>query len=307
MAEKYSTSEIVYDLFISYSTDPDYKTSRKVESFLESFHKLKTPQGISLKKLSVCRDGSDFSLTSLKNKLLSDPEGNEHIKSILSNYLQQSKYLLVLCSANATFSPYVSFEIDWFIKNKGPEYILLSPTEGNNIKDEGISIFPEIILQNNIHKRPFYDLRGLSRQSKSWQKVRDYQEELTNLAAHLNNQTSGTIQPLWRREELIKLKRQRYMWTFTAAILFVLAIAAWIQREYAVENERIANENLKKFKIEQFQRNMRNGIIYHNAREDSFARNEFLAADSIIAQYPNDPFLATQKASLDVLLGKNNK
>ena len=36
-----------YDLFVSYSTDPDYKLVHKLESFLESFHQLKTPKELS--------------------------------------------------------------------------------------------------------------------------------------------------------------------------------------------------------------------------------------------------------------------
>jgi hypothetical protein len=55
-------SEGRYDAFISYASRRDYSTARRVESFLESFHKTPTPQGIALRRLQMCRDGSDFKL-----------------------------------------------------------------------------------------------------------------------------------------------------------------------------------------------------------------------------------------------------
>jgi len=63
---------------------------------------------------------------------------------------------------------------------------------------------------------------------------------------------------------------------------------------------------LKDFKLEQFQRNMRNGLVYFNATEDSFARVEFLQAKSIISEYPEDSLLKSQKFILDDLLEKCN-
>ena len=295
---------MTYDLFLSYSTDPDYALSRKVESFLESFHKLKVPQNIALRKLSVCRDGSDFTMQGMKRDAEESADPSLFIKNILKQYLEDSDYLLVLCSVNARVSQFVQFEINWFIQNKGPEKVLLGITECDVSVENYDSIFPPAILDLSIHHRPYYDFRKFKKNHAEWKRVRDYEEELTNLAAHLNNQTSGVILPFWQRQEKRKLRRQRFIGIAVASFFAALSIVAFFQRQAAVNNARIANENLKKFKKEQLQRNIRNGIVYLDAQEDSFAVAEFMAADSIIAAYPTDSSIVSQKPIVTEMIKK---
>ncbi|MEO5999699.1 MAG: TIR domain-containing protein [Chitinophagaceae bacterium] len=306
MEEQLVTSETTFDLFISYSNDPDYQLSRKIEAFLESFHKLKTPKDVILKVLLACRDGSDFSLHSIKKQAAETARSDDFVEDVLVQYLQRSEYLLVLCSRKAALSKYVQLEIDWFIKNKGIDHVLLAVTEGNNLKEEEKEIFSENILQHKLHTKIFYDLRGFKKEAKGWQKVRDHEEELTNVAAFLNKETSGKILPLWRREERKKLKKQRYIGIAAALVFLTLAIVAFFQRQTAVRNEKIALDNLKSFKKEQFQRNMRNGKAYFDAREFLFARKEFMNADSIIQQYPDDSSLVSQRGTLKRFLQQSN-
>ena len=49
-----------FDAFLSYSTEPDYKFARNLESFLEQFHTLPTLKDVELRQLRICRDGRDF-------------------------------------------------------------------------------------------------------------------------------------------------------------------------------------------------------------------------------------------------------
>jgi WD40 repeat protein len=232
-----------YDLFISYSTDPDYQLSRRIESFLESFHKIKFPEGVKLKSLAVCRDGSDFSLHAIKKKAMQHHE-KDYVNLVLEHYLQKSQYLLVLCSRNAALSSYVRFEIAWFLKNKGADYILLAVSEGNNFKEEKLEIFPADILKHNLQTKPFYDLRGFRKESKTWNTVRNHREELINLAAFLNDQTSGKILPLWRTEEVKKLKRQRLLIGAAALVLLIVALLAIFQRSDAIRQRRNVQNQL---------------------------------------------------------------
>src|SRR6185369_12823051 len=51
-----------YDAFGSYSTGADYRLVRRVEGFLESFHRLPKVEGDPLPELAICVDGSDFSV-----------------------------------------------------------------------------------------------------------------------------------------------------------------------------------------------------------------------------------------------------
>lgn len=48
-----------FDAFLSYTTQGDYHLARKVEAFLESFHK-SFDKNNSFRALRICRDGSDF-------------------------------------------------------------------------------------------------------------------------------------------------------------------------------------------------------------------------------------------------------
>ena len=38
------SNDYTFELFISYATNPDYSLARKLESFLETFHNLPTPE-----------------------------------------------------------------------------------------------------------------------------------------------------------------------------------------------------------------------------------------------------------------------
>ncbi len=232
----------IYDVFISYSTDPDYKLARKVEEFLESFHKLRTSEDIKLKPLSVCRDGADFSLHSIRKRASGHPDGDGFVQDVLMEYLAKARYLLVLCSKNATLSNFVQFEIEWFVQNRGPDFILLAVTEGDRIRDEKKIIFSEIIIQNSLQTKIYYDLRGFRKESKQWEKVRDFEEELTNFAAFLNNETSGRILPLWQKAERKRLQKQRYISGIASLIFLLLAVAAFFQRREAVRQK----ENVQK-------------------------------------------------------------
>ena len=50
-----------YDAFVSSSTT-DYNNARRIEAFLEAFHKTPAPAGITIRQLQIYRDGSDFRL-----------------------------------------------------------------------------------------------------------------------------------------------------------------------------------------------------------------------------------------------------
>ncbi|MDO7854077.1 TIR domain-containing protein [Hymenobacter convexus] len=225
---------LAYDVFISYSMDPDYALSRRVESFLEGFHTLKLPNGQALKHLQICRDGSDFSMHKIKAGAPALAQGEDSVTQVLVEYLAQSNYLLVLCSPNAAKSKYVAFEVDWFIRHKGADRVLVAVTDGADLSGNIDYLFPQPVLASQLHQRIFYDLRGSKSQSKSWPKVRDYEEELTKLAAHLSGRTPGEILPTWRQEEKRKLRRQRYLAGVVGLVLLGAAVGLsflWRQAE----------------------------------------------------------------------------
>ncbi len=226
--------QLPFRAFISYSTDPDYHLSQRVESFIETFHRLKTPPGITLKAVQVCRDGSDFSI----QRALKEASGSTKgvVESLIESYLAESEYLVVLCSSQTPRSRYVGFEIDWFLKNKGWERVLLAVTEGKDPATNPEEVFPQAVIEAGLHRKPFYDFRGFKgHAAKGWIKVRDSEEELANLAAFLHEGTSGRLMPIWQREAVRKARKQRMVFAGAAVAFAAIAGVAFWQRSLATK------------------------------------------------------------------------
>lgn len=220
-----------YDAFISYSTSADYKTARKVEAFLESFHQLSTQSGPALRHLQICRDGSDFKLPTKQSDAHPPLTDDDPIWMIIQNELQKSNYLIVLCSTSAVTSTWVSKEIAWFINNKGPERILPVLTVGADPTANPDAFFPKEIIAAGIHiDRIWYDLRGYPNKVKDHQ-VRDFEDELVRLASDLLDWDATSFGPLstvWQREQLKKRRRQARMTIAIGMIVILLAcLAIW--------------------------------------------------------------------------------
>jgi WD40 repeat protein len=239
-----------YDLFLSYSTDPDYKLSREIESFLESFHQLDVQdEKYKLKELSICRDGSDFELHKILQESKDKTNAKTFIQDSITEYLEASESLLLLCSKNAVKSEFVKFEVDWFIKNKPSGKIFLAVTEGET---------PNVVTQELATKisgtLPYefaFDFRQKKENSSSWTKVKDFNDELTNLASQLNGYTAGELSPIWHREEKKRLEkerkkliRQRTRLSILSLIAIVLGILSTLYYYNARNNEAISNLRL---------------------------------------------------------------
>lgn len=214
-----------YDIFISYCTDPDYKLVQKLESFLETFHKLKTPSNLSLRCLQACVDGSDFTIPRIER----DGEKTTGIPKVIESHLAQSAELLVLCSAKAAQSPWVNDEIKWFLEHRGPRSIRLAITEGADPGSHPEEFFSQVVIDAGLHKNIWYDFRGFrGRVASSWSKVRDFDSERTRLAADLQNQPAGTIQPIWFREQQRTARRTRNIALAVMVVMVLLTVAATV-------------------------------------------------------------------------------
>jgi WD40 repeat protein len=242
-----------YDAFISYSTASDYELVRTTESFLERIHQLKTPEPLNLKKLEICLDGSDFKLPRIPytdpTQPLPDP-----IKSIILEYLRKSKYLIVFCSPKARNSTWVNDEIQLFLDIRSSDNILLVVSEGLDPGVRPEEVFHEILIENGLHKKIYYDFRGYYKKRSPFrlrrllkdhqdQKVRNYEAERVRLAADLQpdeNVTAGVLQPLWFTEQLSRARRNLAMAVSVIMALAVLAGIAWYQRHAKEQQRQIA-------------------------------------------------------------------
>ena len=99
-------SKYKFDVFLSYSRkDEDF--GRKLEEALESYTLPKdvNSRSIARKRLNVFRDKKDLV-----------PNQADYYQAI-EGYLNQSRYLVVICSPNARSSPYVDAEIEAFLRS----------------------------------------------------------------------------------------------------------------------------------------------------------------------------------------------
>lgn len=151
-----------FDAFISYSTSTDYQQARKIESFLEGFHKAFASKGRAIRSMQICRDGSDFRLPSVRHGDPGSP-GSDTVWSVIVSELEKSRYLMVLCSAGSVRSPWVAKEIAWMRENRGNEWILPVVMDGEDPVTSPEDCFPSEIRVANLHvDRIWYDLRGES-------------------------------------------------------------------------------------------------------------------------------------------------
>ena len=213
-----------YDAFISYSTGADYARARKVEAFLESFHKALAPAGVPIKQLQICRDGSDFRLPRNRQNTLAE---NDPIWQIIAGELSKARYLIVLCSPESTRSPWVAQEIAWMMDQRGSDYILPIVTRASDPSARPEESFPVQLTAAGLHKaRLWYDLRSWGDTPVAG-KVRDAEDELVRLASDLlgwDAAKNGQLAPLWLREQLKKRRRQAVIAIAIAAVLVLAAV-----------------------------------------------------------------------------------
>lgn len=267
-----------YDLFVSYSTDPDYKLVHKLESFLESFHQLKTPKELSLRTLNVCVDGSDFTIP--RKEKNNAETGN--IPDVIKEHLSKSAELLVLCSAKACQSIWVNDEIKWFLENRGPHAIRLAVTEGIDPKKQPDEVFPQAIIDTGLHTKIWYDFRAFrGKITDSWITVKNYDNERTRLASDLQGKPAGTIQPIWFREQERAARHTRNISIGISVVMILLTIAAVFFAIQSNKNEKVAN------------------LERNNAERQariSNARRLAVEAESVMNEYPQRGLLLAIEA-----------
>ena len=233
-----------YDAFISYSTRTDYHIARRMESFLESFHKTSAPSNVQIRRLQICRDGSDFKLPANREK--APAEGYDPVWEIILGELSRSRYLIVLCSPGAVSSTWVPKEVSWMVENRGPEWILPVVTAGDNPSERPEECFPPEIIASGIHKtRIWYDLRGLNK-SDTGVKVRDTEDEMVRVASDLldwDANKNGPLAAIWEREQLKRRRRQATITTVIATVMIIIAVFAIWRSVVATRESRKARSN----------------------------------------------------------------
>lgn len=221
-----------FDIFLSYSTESDYRLARRLESFIERFHRSRTAKDKKLGELSACLDGSDFVLSPRdRSKAQREaPDAVVFVPEVVEQHLAKSRQLLVLCSPQSMRSPWVRSEIQWFLEQRGAGAIRLAITHGDPAGVRPESFFAPEIINAGLDKTVWYDFRGFYRDERRQSKVRDLDSEMLRLVADLHSRSASSIQTLWEREQQQRI-RLRYFAIATmlslAAILGSIAYVNW--------------------------------------------------------------------------------
>jgi WD40 repeat protein len=224
-----------YDAFLSYSTAGDYTIARRVESFLEGFHKAVATASAGIRPLHVCRDGSDFRLP----RPPTPGEAERGLWALVEAQLKKCRTLIVICSEDSVDSAWVAREIEWMLDTRGDASVLLAISGSSDPIATPERIFPAPVRRRQLERvRVWYDLRALRGVSNA--RVRDAEDELVRLAGDLlgwDDDRQGSLGAIWLREETRRRRKQARRWSLAGVAMVALGSAAMI---YAYRATRAA-------------------------------------------------------------------
>lgn len=269
----------MYNAFISYSHAADDKLAPSLQDALQKFAK----PWYKKRNLEIFRDESSLSVS-------------PQLWSNITRALDQSEYFILLASPESENSKWVNKEVEYWLEHKSIDTLLITLTEGTmEWDDENLCFrYPENnslppALDNKFNSEPFYiDLRMSKTEEDLSLDNPIFKKEVLKLAAKLHNK-----QPNDLASEEVTVHRKMILVRNTAiGILGLLLVAAIVlglfanaKRKEANEktilakkNETEARNNLREFKREEFNRNLRNGNTYLEAEEYGLAKECFTNA-----------------------------
>lgn len=214
-----------YDAFISYRhTEPDMYIAKKVHKGLET---LKVPRGVTQKsgkkKIErVFRDQEEL------------PIGSD-LGDNITTALEESEYLIVVCSPRTPESYWVQKEINTFISLHGREHILAILVEG-----EPQDAFPEK-LQVDEEGNPVEPLAADVRGATKREMNRKLRTELIRLAAPLLHCSYDDLRQRHRERRMKKVM-------FAASMM---AVAGVLFGVYSAYNTAMIRENYRQKQVNQ--------------------------------------------------------
>jgi anti-sigma28 factor (negative regulator of flagellin synthesis) len=319
----------LYNAFISYSHTDCKDIAAPIQRALQNIGK---PWYKELStNLRMYRDQTDLSAS---------PGFWPNIEAALHN----SEYFILLASPLAANSGWIKKEVDvWISKSysekEGLKNIFIVVCGGEIAWDENTINFDwdktnciPRELSNMFKYEPLWiDLRNYIEINETKNRIIRYNdfgfsEQIAKIIGGIIGKAPAEI----ISKELQRVKKLRNIYVATGIILVILLIVATSlfigQRNLNValkseqhvsdslktlaENQRdTAINNLKKFKIEEFQRNIRNGRIFMDAKEYCLAKKVFESADSTAKnnRYKNLPLIIKDTGFINFSLAICNK
>ena len=225
----------MYNAFISYSHEADDKMAPALQHGIMRY----AIPWYKRSKLNIFRDESSLSIS-------------PHLWANIQESLSKSEYFIYLASQNSAKSQWVQKELEYWIKNKPINKLIIVLTDGvaewdkhkNSFKQSEHSSIP-ILLDLQFNEEPFYiDLRALKAQSDLSLKNSIFNKEILKITAELY----GISQKEMAGEEVkTQSKVKRITTTVIASLLIAFLTTFYFFKESksnlkkAVYNEKVAD------------------------------------------------------------------
>jgi hypothetical protein len=221
-------SGATYRAFISYSHAVDGQLAPALQSALQRFAK----PWYRLRAIRVFRDKTGLSVT---------PALWPAIEQALSG----SRFFLLLASPEAAASPWVTREVDWWLKHKSANDILIALTGGEIGLDRATgeidwsrtTALPETLRPQLLSVPLFVDLRWARTETHLSQRDPRFRDAVADIASTLHAKPKDQMVG-----EDIRLHRRAVRWAWAAVLsLLVLTAAAVTGAIIAYQQQALAN------------------------------------------------------------------
>lgn len=218
-----------YNAFISYSHAADGKMAPALQHALMRY----AIPWYKRSKLNIFVDESDLSVT-------------PHLWDNIEKSLSEADFLIFMASIESCQSKWVNKELDYWIKYKPINKLIIVVTDGEVIWDNKKKSFilndqsciPEI-LNKEFKEEPFYvDLRSLKSSNELTLKNSIFNKEVLKIAAELY----GISQKEMAGEELKTRRLVKRLSSFVISILSILLVTTFYFYKDSKKNEKLAND-----------------------------------------------------------------
>ena len=271
-----------YNAFISYRHHPDdIRVAQEIHRGLERFKVPKVIRKRSKDPMHLFRDKEELPITS-------------HLTDDISLALENSDYLIVICSPHVKESVWVQREIETFLKTHSRDKVLTVLAEG-----EPYDVIPEILLHEDVVDPLTGEIvrREIEPLSCDWRmkKRKAIREELPRLAAPLLHCAYDEL-----RQRQRQYRMRRTIAAFSVALAGALALAAYyIDTSIKIQK---ANDDLHTANVQIQAANVK---IQDNLDQALLNQSQYLASSSQERLAAGDRLKAMALA-LEALPGEDN-
>ncbi len=214
-----------YQAFISYKRDPDLKIAEALQSAL---HRIGRPW-YKPYAVRVFRDKTDVELS-------------HKLWATIQQGLEQSEYLILLASPQATQSLWVQKEIEWWVNNRSLEKLLIILTSGEIVWGEQdydwqqTTALPQLLNGKYAEVPSWLDLSWARTSEDLSLRQPQFKEAAAILSARLQGKEKADV----ISEDVNQYRRTRKLAWSAVMLLFLFTIMAVSTAVFAFQQQKLA-------------------------------------------------------------------